>query len=265
MNNKIGISSGCYYPKLTENIIKNIADAAVSEMEFFINTHSEMLPDYIKTIRNITDYYGIHINSVHPFTSFAETYLFFSDYSRRFEDGICIYDRYFEICSFLGAKILNFHGLKSEKIVSFEKYCDVYGILYERAKKEGIILSQENVRKHVCGNLDYIKRFSDYLGNNVSFTFDIKQAYMSGYDPLLFVKAVSDKTVLIHLNDFNSDSPCLLPGKGKFNIKQLFSNMNSACYSGNYIIEVYSNAYSDESEIIDSVKHSYSVLKGCIQ
>ncbi len=261
MNNKIGISNGCYYPRLTEDIIKNIADAGVSVMELFINTHSEMLPEYIKTIRSITDYYGVEICSVHPFTSFAETYLFFSDYSRRFEDGIFIYDRYFEICSTLGAKILNFHGLKTEKSIPFEKYCNVYGILYERAKKEGIILSQENVRKHVCGNLDYIKRLSDYLGENVAFTFDIKQAYMSGYDPLLFVDSIADKTVLIHLNDFDANMPCLLPGTGIFDMKALFAKMNAVEYSGNYIIEVYSNAYSDETEIVDSVNHSYNVLK----
>ncbi len=263
MKNKLGVSTGCYYPMLSETVIEQIAQTGANVIELFINTHSEMEIGYIKEIKSIIDSYGLSVCSVHPFTSFAESYLFFSDYPRRTEDGLKIYDRYFDICNLLGANVLNFHGLKAEKQVSFEKYCQVYSGLFERAKKHGVVFSQENVRQHVCGNLDFIKRFSDQLGNNVAFTFDIKQAVMYGYDPLTFSVAVADKLALVHLNDYDKNASCLLPGKGAFDYKQFFSMLKSVGYNGNFIIEVYSDAYSANTEISDSVKYAVSVMKEC--
>ena len=264
MKNKVGLSSGCYYPRLPETVIKDISDSGVSVMELFINTHSEMKTEYITEIKRIADYYGVSVCSVHPFSSFAETYLFFSDYSRRMLDGLEIYDRYFEICNLLGSGILNFHGMYSEKNVPFEKYCHVYSVLFERAKKAGIVFSQENVRRHVCGNIDYIRRFSDALGDDVSFTLDIKQAHMAGFDPISFSDVVAKKLCLVHLNDFNDDNPCLLPGKGSFDIKSFMNRLISNGYTGNFIIEVYSNNYNNESEIKESVSHVKSIFKECI-
>ena len=221
MKNKVGLSTGCYYPQLTEDILGDISETGVSVIELFINTHSEMSDGYIKELLKKTEYHGLHIGSVHPFSSFAESYLFFSKYSRRTEDGLRIYDRIFEICNILGANIVNFHGMRSDFKASFEQYCEGYAVLYERAKKEGVIFSQENVRQHVCGNVEFIKRFSSYLGNDVAFTFDVKQAHMMGYDPIRFVEAVSDKLCLVHLNDFDDEHTCLPPGSGLFDISKL--------------------------------------------
>ena len=55
MRNNIGISTGCYYPQLTEDIIKNIAETGVSVIELFINTHSEMSDGYIKELLKKTE------------------------------------------------------------------------------------------------------------------------------------------------------------------------------------------------------------------
>ncbi len=264
MKNKVGISTGCYYPRLTEDIIKDISETGVSVIELFINTHSEMSDGYIKDLLKKTDHYGLRVGSVHPFSSFAESYLFFSDYSRRIQDGLEIYDRIFEVCNILGANIVNFHGMRSDFDVSFERYCEGYSMLFERAKKSGVIFSQENVRQHVCGNLDYVKRLSSYLGDNVAFTFDIKQSHMMGYDPIEFINYVSNKLCLVHLNDFDSNRSCLLPGQGTFDIKKFITKLNFSGYSGNYILEVYSRNYAHESEINDSVKYTQQVIKECL-
>lgn len=259
--NKLGISSGCYYPDLTENIIADIYKAGISTVELFINTHSEMSDEYLSEILKKFEFYGIRIGSVHPFSSFAESMLFFSDYPRRFADGLEMYDRFFEICKFMGADVLNFHGLNSNKNVPFEKYCEVYATLFEHAKKFDVIFSQENVRNTFCGNLDFIGRLSDHLGNEVRFTFDIKQAHMMGYDPLEFVKRISDKLCLVHINDFDENNNCLLPGAGKFEIDKLVSYLKRSDYRGNYIIEVYSSNYSDKSEIVDAVQYIKKIIK----
>ncbi len=261
MKNNLGLSTGCYYPRLTEDIIKDISETGVSLIELFINTDSEMSDGFIRELNRKLEFYGISVGSVHPFTSFAESYLFFSDYPRRRDDGIRIYDRYFEICNMLGAKIVNFHGMLSTFKASFERYCEGYGLLYERAKKTGVIFSQENVRNHVCGDIEYIRRFSEKLGNDVAFTFDVKQAHMMGYDPLEFIRVVSDKLCLVHLNDFDKENPCLLPGCGTFETEKFISYLNSVGYSGNYVIEVYSGNYSDETDILRSVQHTNKILK----
>lgn len=263
MINKIGLSTGCYYPRLTESIIKRIYESGVSLIELFINTHSEMSDSFIKEIQRQIDYYGISVCSVHPFTSFAETYLFFSEYPKRFNDGIEIYDRYYEIANMLGAKIVNFHGMRSDHEVPFEKYCDCYGVLYQRARLTGVTLSQENVRQYVCGDMDYIKRFSKYMGEDVAFTFDVKQAHMSGYDPFDFIEAVSDKLKLIHLNDFDMDNPCLLPGNGCFDFRRFIKYLKTVSFCGNSIIEVYSGNYSDENEIHAAVNYIKNIIKEC--
>ena len=265
MKNKVGISTGCYYPRLTEDIIKDISETGVSVIELFINTHSEMSDGYIKELLKKTDHYGLRVGSVHPFSSFAESYLFFSNYPRRLQDGIDIYERFFEICNILGANIVNFHGMRIDFNASFERYCEGYALLFERAKKTGIIFSQENVRQHVCGNPEYIKRFSSYLGKDVAFTFDVKQAHMMGYDPFEFIDAVSDKLCLVHLNDYNEQSSCLLPGEGCFDIRKLVEKLNCSNYSGDYIIEVYSQNYSNESDITKSVCYTEKVIKECLK
>lgn len=264
MRNNIGISTGCYYPQLTEDIIKNIAETGVSIIELFINTHSEMSDGYIKELLKKTGHYGLRIGSVHPFSSFAESYLFFSNYPRRFQDGLEIYDRIFEVCNMLDAKIVNFHGMRSDFNVSLEQYCERYSVLFERAKNSGVIFSQENVRQHVCGNLEYIKKFSSFLGDDVAFTFDVKQSHMMGYDPIEFVEVVADKLCLVHLNDFDEERSCLLPGEGVFDINKFINKLNFSGYSGDYIIEVYSQNYSDEADIKKSVNYTKSIVEECL-
>ena len=87
---------------------------------------------------------------------------------------------------------------------------------------------------------------------------------MSGYDPNEFSKIVMDKLVLVHLNDFDTENSCLLPGRGLFDIKTLFTGLSSFGYSGNYVIEVYSGVYNNEKEIAESVKYAESILKECL-
>ena len=52
----------------------------------------------------------MNITSVHPYCSGFEPFLLFSDYIRRFKDGINIYKDFFWAASYLGAKVLILHG-----------------------------------------------------------------------------------------------------------------------------------------------------------
>ena len=253
----IGISTGCFYPEKPEDSIRRIHDLGIRRIELFINTGSETEMTYCKSLKDILDFYGISAVSLHPFTSFAESFLFFSAYDRRFADGLDIYDRYFEMCNLYGAKTVNFHGLKSEHFIEPEKYAEVYSRLYCRAKESGVVFSQENVRNHVCGKPEYCRRLKNILGDEISFTLDIKQAHREGFSPEAFAEIFADRLCLVHINDFDEKSDCLLPFAGIYDIEGLVSRLKNGGYNGNYIIEVYSGNYSDT----DDIRRSFERLK----
>ena len=73
------------------------------------------IKQYAKTI--ILDYVldimkgsPLKVTAIHPMLSFAEPYMIFSEYMRRFEESEENFKRYFEIAASLGAKYVNLHG-----------------------------------------------------------------------------------------------------------------------------------------------------------
>ena len=74
---KIGISSASLYPEFLEDSLKMIGEAGIKTTELFVNTISEIQPEFISKLRAIKDYYGINIVSFHPFTSGFEHYMLF--------------------------------------------------------------------------------------------------------------------------------------------------------------------------------------------
>ena len=84
----IGASSACLYPMVTEKAFLRIAELGITDSEIFINSRCELEPSFIKELQTIQNSYNINIISLHPHSSFAEGYNFFSGYERRFSDGV---------------------------------------------------------------------------------------------------------------------------------------------------------------------------------
>lgn len=252
-----GVSGGCWYPLAAIDTPELVASVGAGVMEFFVNTDSEISPGFIREFRNRCDGCGVKVYSLHPYTSFAEPRLFFSKYGKLCDDAIDYYERYFEACSVLGAKVVNFHGAHPEDNVSVERYAQVYSKLFDRAEKYGVVLAQENVRKYLSGKLDFLLALSDILGDRVRFTFDVKQANAEGLDITAFAKRLADKTVLVHISDFTVKDFCLLPFSGSFDIPGFISEMKNNGYDGCYMTEVYSHCYKTDGEIA----HALSLLK----
>ena len=82
----VGISTACFYPAATEEALRCVAEAGAKVTEVFFNSPSELEPDFLRRISSIASDSGIRIRSIHPFTSFAEGYILFSQYERRFDD-----------------------------------------------------------------------------------------------------------------------------------------------------------------------------------
>lgn len=244
-----GISTSCLYPQETEKSLIQLADLGVKTCEVFLNSPSETTLDFAKILKGISEEHGIKIVSVHPFSSFAETYMLFSEYQRRFDDMLDFYKRNFEVTAAVGAKISVIHGSLLPAKISENEYFERFMKLVNAGKAFGITVAQENVNRHFSENPDFLKRMKTALGEDFKLVFDVKQAVRAGYSPIEFADTFKDDIIHIHLSDHNAEHDCMPPALGNFNFKELFSVMDSVNYAGDYIIELYRAGFGDISDL----------------
>ncbi len=245
----IGVSTASLYPLETELALEKIGEAGVKNTEIFFNCESELKPSFIDMLIDIKDEYGINVTSIHPTCSLAESFLLFSEYDRRFYEGLDKFARYSEIAAELGAKYIIMHGGKNNGLTSDEEYCERYMQLNTETLKNGVYVLQENVANFRARDREFLRSMCDILGDDARFCFDIKQAVRSGYDPLELAEEFAPYIKHCHISDHNIGSDCLLPLNGGFNFNDFFELMAQNGYNGAYIIEVYKNAYKNYDEI----------------
>ncbi len=249
-----GISTACLYPMELERALPTLISMDFHLFEIFINTVSEMKPEYIKELKRMTDDSGSTIKSIHPFTSGFESFLLFSDYDRRFNDGLEFYKQYFQSANLLGAQILVLHGQRDDKRspVSEKKYFEHYASLYALGKSFGITVAQENVNLFRSDDPNFITRMRQYLGDDCAFVLDIKQAVRAGKNPYGMCSAMGERLVHVHINDNKPGADCLLPGRGVMDFRALKSQMAQFGYDGDFIIEVYRRNFVNLDELVCS-------------
>lgn len=248
-----GISTSCLYPMNTEKSLETLGNLGVKTCEVFLNSPSETTSEFAKILNAIKDNFGMRIAAVHPFSSFAETYMLFSEYERRFDDTIGLYKRTFESAAMLGAKISIIHGALLASKISDERYFERFSRLYEAGKEYGITVCQENVNRHFGENPDFLNRMKAEMGNDFSLVFDVKQAVRAGFNPLEFAEEFKQNIAHIHISDHCEGFDCLPPAKGCFDFKKLISVMDSANYSGDYIIELYRENFKTPDDLKDAL------------
>ncbi len=257
---EIGVSTSSFYPLLTEKSLELVGKNGVGITEVFFNAASELESGFIKELKKIRDFYGLRIKSVHPTMSLAESFMLFSAYDRRKQEGFDSFRRYGEIANELGADFIILHGGKPNGILSdtqyFERFCEIS----EASIKNGGILLQENVAKYRAGNLDFLKKMRDYLKDDAKFCLDIKQSVRGGYSPFEALEQLGKNIKHLHISDSNSEKDCLLPLHGNFDFKSFLNKAESMGYDGVALIEVYSDAYEDYSEIFDSYRNIVKIL-----
>ncbi len=248
----IGVSTASLYPLETELALEEIGKSGVKTAEVFFNCENELKPPFIEILKDIKAEYGINIPSVHPTYSLAESFLIFSEYERRFFEGVEKFKRYSEIAAELGAKYIILHGGKNNGITTDEEYCSRYMLLNEATRKNGITVLQENVANFRSRDKEFLRSMCDILGDDAQFCFDVKQAVRSGYNPFEMISEFHSHIKHCHISDHSLSSDCLLPKNGGFDFDGFFDFMSSKGYTGAYIIEVYKNAYKKYDEIFDS-------------
>lgn len=244
-----GISTSCLYPQKTEEALIELGKLGAKNCEVFLNSPCEITGDFAKTLNGIKNEYGMDIVAVHPFSSFAETYMLFSEYSRRFDDTLDIYKRTFEFAAEVGAKFSAIHGSLLPGKISENEYFERFCRLYEKGREAGMFVCQENVNRHFSQNPDFLKNMRSFMGSDFKMIFDVKQAVRSGYDAIEFADEFKNSIVHIHLSDNKEGFDCLPPGCGSFDFKKLFAVMNDAGYSGSYIIELYRSNFEKATDL----------------
>lgn len=253
----VGVSTACLYPMETTDALIKLVKNGVECVEIFFNTLSEIQMPYSTQLLSILNEYGARVKSIHPFTSGYEPYLIFSDYEKRYRETREFYRQYFECAAYLGAEIVVLHGDRKTYLngISDELYFERFSELAKIGREYGVTLAQENVNMFRSQRPDFIRKMKEYLGDEASFVFDIKQAVRAGCDPVEMCKAMGDRLVHVHINDNDTSHDCLLPGRGKTDYNEILEVLKSNGYDGGFIIEVYRSNYSQLSELLEAYEY----------
>lgn len=250
-----GVSSSCLYPLCTEEALKKLGELGVKKCEIFLNSPTETTLGFAKELNRIKTEYGIDVVSVHPFSSFAETYMLFSEYQRRFDDMLEFYKRDFEVTAELGAKFSVIHGSRLPQKISNAAYFERFEKLVDEGRKSGITVAQENVNNHLSESPLFLSEMREALGEKFNMVFDVKQSVRAGFDVLAFAEEFAKNIVHVHLSDHKEGFDCLAPGKGSFDFAKLFKIMKHANYGGDFIIELYRSNYGEYSELAQALDY----------
>lgn len=256
---KIGISTACFYPLITEKALENVLKMGFKEIEIFFNCSYELDISFLRILKDMIDSYGARVVSVHPYTAAMESMIIFTDYMRRYDEGKKLYSKYAQAAHYLGSDMIVIHGDKS-RVLPDEAYYDRFHDLDILCRENGARLIQENVNVFRSHDPLFIRKMREYLGDEVGFTFDIKQCIRAGCDPFDMLNAMGKNVVHVHVNDNDDNNTCLLPGEGKMDYIRLKKELDKLSYSGSWILEVYSRNFAKSEQLRQSAQYLEGLL-----
>lgn len=246
---EIGASTACFYPLETEKALARLGKLGFSVAEVFFNAYSEMHGPLLEKICRECRTYGMRVVSVHPFTSGTEPYFLFGAYERRYLDTLEYYKRYFDAANALGAKVLVIHGAKKGASVPEETYFERFHKLACLGKEQGVFVAQENVVDFASESADFLARMRSALGSDFHMALDIKQAVLSGLDPLALARQFAGEIIHIHASDHRPGQACLPPGEGGFDFAALWELLRQKGYHGDAVIELYAHNFESDAQL----------------
>lgn len=250
---KFGVSTASFYPLEPEKALMQLGEWKIPNIEVFINAQCELEISYLKDLRKNADEYNINIVSLHPFTSGFEPMLFFTDYERRFNDGLENYKHFFQAMNILDAEIFVFHGDNKLNPIDNKIVYERYYKLCQVGKEFGVTVAHENVDRCKGHDINFFVEMRKYLHDDVSLVFDNKQARRGGVDYREFIDKLGDKIVHVHLSDNLSQQDCCLPiGRGDADLVDLLNRLREKNYDKAVLVELYNNVLTSNDEINES-------------
>ena len=261
---KTGISTACFFPQETIQAVKRLTEWKIPNIEVFFNTQSELKEDYISRIMEMCDKAGTKVVSIHPFTSFAESLAFFSNYEgNRFEDSLEYYRMYFRAAKQMGAKLLVFHGdsPKNMYFAAEQAYERIRTLDRLGWEEYGIRTAHENVSWCKGRNPEYFVKLKEFYPE-MTFVLDIKQAIRSERNPAEYIEKLGNSITHIHLSDNNVSlgKDCLPVGEGNMDIKGFLKLLKDSQFSGCVLEELYRTSFDSP----EALRRSYEKLNEII-
>lgn len=247
---RVGISTACFYPHInTEDTLEIIKNLGFDICEVFLESEYEMTYDYCEKLREKAEKLNLKIYSIHPFSAGFEPFLF-DRYPRRRDE---MEKRFKMVCNagnILGAECYIFHGLrKTNEKIDVSKISENMDNLIYIAEGYNIKIAWENVAWCRTCEPDFIKKVIENMEKKIYFNLDIKQAVRSCHSPLEYINLYKDRIINVHINDGDEKASCLLPGKGKLNLKEIVIQVKEQNDKSPFIIEVYSENYTELEEL----------------
>lgn len=248
-----GVSTACFYPMDTKDAFRMLAENGVKNIEFFVNSFSELEPDYIRELKAIQKEYGVTIPSLHPFTCPLETLLFFSEYPARRRDGLEFYKPYFQVAQELGVKYFVLHGENLAGKLPAEKSYESIRQMVDCAAEFGVQVIQENVDRCKSSQPEYLVNMKKAVPN-IKFLLDVKQAVRSGRSPFEFIDSVGEDIAHIHISDHTKENPCLPIGKGELELSKLIKELFAKGFDQCLMLELYRENFKDLEDVLKSYR-----------
>jgi len=257
-----GVSTACLYPKPVEEALYDLALGGVTHTEIFINTYSELRPDFVGNMAELMRRFEMTCRSLHFYTCELETLILFSDYPRRTADYLEYCRHYFSAMQTLGATVFVLHESRIPTAsVNRQIYFERYTKLAELGDRYGICVALENVARCTSGSLEFLMDMKKALKTRAKFVLDLKQAVRAGENPMQMLKMLGENIVHIHLSDHGEYDDCLPIGKGRFPLSDFLKQLETYHTDCSVILELYRSGFRDLSELIQN----YHLLEKRIQ
>ena len=253
---EIGVSTASFFlRRYNEDSISIIKSLGGKTCEVFLECPSEYTEEYGKLLLERKG--DLKVHSMHAVTMNYETELF-NVFDRAYNDALKSFAGVLNIGKMLGASFYTMHGrARIKKGSTYDNY-EINGKRLEElcdfARNYDIQICLENVAWALCNRPEYFKEIVKYAPS-IRATLDVKQARISGYDYREYLNAMNTRIKTVHLSDVDENGKIRLPGRGKFDFKELFTRLRDVGFDGDMMIEVYKDDYNGEHEITQSLDY----------
>ncbi len=250
---QIGISTANLYPMNIEDALLSLDGLGAQTAEVFVNTTSELTPAFTAMMKQRADEIGISIRSLHSYTSCFEPYMLFSQYERRFEDGLAVFAPIFEAAANVGASYVILHGDRDPGVLPAEESIARFERLYDLGQTYGVTLLQENVVRFRACRPEFVREMRKALPHKAQFTFDFKQCRRTGVSFKEMIDAMSGAIRHVHISDSDPTHDCLMPGAGTEDLLSTLRLLKASGFDGAVIIELYRHNFDKIDELSQGV------------
>lgn len=254
---EIGISTAAFFRRAaTEDALPLIASQGAAICEVFLESFSEYTPSFASVLQTRAADSGLRVISVHPMSPQFEPQLFSLSVRQR-EDSWALFENVLRTGRTLGARYYVMHGpatmrgaLKNAEV---ERIGPIIADLAHMASSYGIRLAWENVSWCLFDSPSFPSSIEPYVKDcDLGYTFDVKQAARSGFDPFDILHAMGDRLCHVHVCDYvlhNGKITTAMPGQGSFDFRRLGQELRAMNYQGSVMLEPYSDLYGDVNEL----------------